>query len=261
VVMVDEEEDGIARFRLPPRAAIARSRSASFSSMKSLRVRFLTFPALLRSPRLALSVSFSFCSLICTLSFFSFSFPFSPFLRNAPGFTFSLSSTIISSSPSPPPPPPVLEFTSSDCECELVIKAGFIVPVLVSVCEEEVAAARSSFNAFTRAVFGCSSPVAELELEWESIAVRVDNKAPFVVPCSVEEDRAVRRDNNVICSVCDWVWVWLVDEAEEEPRVRTSGSRVNNTLFLSLSFPFSLPVPAIAIVVLRDLFLGGRPTF
>jgi hypothetical protein len=78
------------------------------------------------------------------------------FTRNAPGFTFSLSSTSISSSPSAPP---ILEFT---LERKFVIRAGFIVPV----CEEmeEVAAAKSS-NMFTSTILGCSSPVPEMDPE------------------------------------------------------------------------------------------------
>jgi hypothetical protein len=179
VLMVVVLVEGMTGFRLPP--AIARSRS-SFSSMKSLRVRFLTFPALLRSPRPTLA--FSFCSLVCPLS--PFTFTFTPFLQNAPVFTFSLSSTIISSSPSPSRPP-VLELTSEyEFEFEFEIKARFIVPVPVSVCEEmeEIVAAKSSFNALTKAVFGCPSPVPELKLEVESIALKVEHKAPFAA-CSV----------------------------------------------------------------------------
>jgi hypothetical protein len=166
--------------RLPP--AIARSRS-SISSMKSLSA----FPYVPRITPLAQTYSLLlFLSLVCPLS--SFTFTFSPFLRNAPVFTFSLSSTIISSSPSPSRPP-VLELTSEyefEFEFEFEIKAGFIVPGPVSVCEEmeEIAAAKSPFNAFTRAVFGCPSPVPELELEVESIALKAEHKAPFAA-CSV----------------------------------------------------------------------------
>jgi len=49
---------------------------------------------------------------------------------------------------------------------------------------EEIVAAKSSFNAFTRVIFGCPSPVPELELELESIGLKVEKKALFVA-CSV----------------------------------------------------------------------------
>ena len=107
--------------------------------MKSLRVRFLTFPRVASFAQ-AYSFSCSFCrSLLHTER---------TRVHVLPSISFS------------PSAPPILEFT---LERKFVIRAGFIVPV----CEEmeEVAAAKSSFNMFTSTILGCSSPVPEMDPE------------------------------------------------------------------------------------------------